>query len=108
MKTLSNCCHLEAGSLNLVRMLMQVHVTKHHDAGEEESGGVGKVFAGNVRSSSMDGFKDGSVCTNVATGSESLNKRWKQDFGKGQLHLKPIYLRIYLLQGRVRTTLFRV
>ena len=71
MKTLSNCCHLEAGSLNLVRMLMQVHVSKHHHAGEEKGGGIGKILASNVWCGAMDSFKYGSVCTDIATGGES-------------------------------------
>lgn len=46
-------------------------MTEHHDGGEEESRGVGKTLAGNVRGGTVDGLEDGGVATNVTGRSET-------------------------------------
>ena len=52
-------------------MIIEVHVSEHHDTGEEEGGGVGQVLAGNVGGCAVDCLKDGAVCADVAAGGET-------------------------------------
>jgi hypothetical protein len=57
---------LEDGGLDLVGVLGETHVLQHHDGGKEESGGVGKGLAGDIRSGTMNGLEDGALVTDVA------------------------------------------
>lgn len=59
----STCLHLshllvsdgvEAGRLDLVAVVMETHVTQHHDGAEQQGGGVRHVQAGDVRGGAMN------------------------------------------------------
>jgi hypothetical protein len=62
---------LEDGGLDLVGVLGETHVLQHHDGGKEESGGVGKALAGDVRSGTVNGLEDGALVTDVAGGGQT-------------------------------------
>lgn len=59
------------GLLDAVGVLVEAHVTKHHDGREQEGGGVGEALAGNVGGGTVDGLEDGALVTNVARGGET-------------------------------------
>lgn len=61
----------EGGLLDAGSVLVETHVTEHHERREEESGGVGEALAGNVGSGAVDGLEDGGVATNVTRGGET-------------------------------------
>lgn len=44
----------EASSLDLVSVCVQLQVSQHHDGGEQQSGRVGQILAGDIGSGSMD------------------------------------------------------
>ena len=62
---------VEDGLLDSVGMVVELHVTQHHDGGEKESGGVGQSLASNVRGRAVDSLEDGALVTNVAGGGET-------------------------------------
>merc|ERR1719211_471269 len=52
-------------------MIVQVHVSQHHHAGEKKCRGVSEILPSNVWSSSVDSLEYCSVCANVSTGGEA-------------------------------------
>lgn len=61
----------ENGGFNLVGVLVQAHVSQHHDGAEEESSGVGESLASDIGSGAVNSLEDGALITNVAGGSET-------------------------------------
>lgn len=61
----------ESSLLDLGSVIEEVHVTKHHDTGEKESGRVGLSLSSDIRSGTVNSFEDGSVLSDVSRGSES-------------------------------------
>lgn len=49
---------VEDGRLDAQSVVIEAHVSQHHDGGEKESGRVGKGFALNIGGGSVDGFED--------------------------------------------------
>ena len=62
---------VEDGLLDAVGVVVQAHVTQHHDGREKEGSGVGKALSSNIRGGTVDSFEDGALVTNVARGSET-------------------------------------
>lgn len=62
---------IEDGRLDAGGVLVQAHVSEHHDGAEEEGGGVGEALAGNVRGGAVDGLEDGALIADVARGGEA-------------------------------------
>lgn len=60
----------ESRLLDAVGVLVQAHVSQHHHGAEEESSGVGKTLAGNIRGGTVDGLEDGALVANVAGGGQ--------------------------------------
>jgi len=52
-------------------VLVELHVSEHHDGRHEESGGISLVLASNVGGSAVDGLKDCAIRTLVARGRET-------------------------------------
>ena len=44
---------------------------KHHDTAQQQSSGVGKTLAGDIRSGTVDGLEDGALVTDVTRGGET-------------------------------------
>ena len=63
--------HLEGGPLDLVRVLVKVHVSQHHHAGQQQRGGVGQVLAGDVGGSAVHRLEYRAVSADVAAGREA-------------------------------------
>jgi hypothetical protein len=49
----------------------ETHVLQHHDTAKEQSSGVGKTLASNVRSGTVDSLEDGALVTNVTRGGQT-------------------------------------
>ena len=49
--------YLKASGLDLSCVLVEVHVSEHHDAGEKESCRVGEILASNVWSSAVNSLR---------------------------------------------------
>lgn len=62
---------IEDSLLNSVCVLVEAHVAQHHDGAEQQGGGVGQGFSGNVRRGSVNGLEDGALIADVAGGSET-------------------------------------
>ena len=59
------------GLLDAIGVVVEAHMTEHHDGGEEESSRVGEALAGNVGGGTVDGLEDGALVTDVAGRSET-------------------------------------
>lgn len=44
----------KAGSLDLVSMSVQLQMSQHHDGGQQQSGRIGQILAGDIGSGSVD------------------------------------------------------
>lgn len=62
---------VEDGLLNASGVLVEAHVSQHHDGAEQQGSGVGKSLAGNIGSGTVDSLEDGALITDVARGSET-------------------------------------
>lgn len=62
---------VEDSLLNAVGVLVEAHVTQHHDRAEEKGSGVGQALALNVGGGAVDGLEDGALITDVARGSKT-------------------------------------
>lgn len=62
---------VEDSLLDAVGVGVERHVPKHHDGAEEQSGGVGKALAGDIRGGTVDGLEDGALVTDVAGGGQT-------------------------------------
>jgi len=49
-----------------ISILVEAHMPQHHHGAEEQGSGVGKVFASDIRSRTMDSLEDRAFITNVA------------------------------------------
>lgn len=52
-------------------VVVEAHVSQHHDGGEEESGGVGERLAGDIWGGTVNGFEDRAFVSDVAGWSEA-------------------------------------
>lgn len=62
---------VEDGLLNLVGVLVEAHVTEHHDGRKEQGSRVGESLALDIRGGTVDGLEDGALVTNVAGGGKT-------------------------------------
>jgi hypothetical protein len=76
-KILKNCTYLalsksvESSLLDAGSVLVKTHVLQHHDRTQQESGRVGKTFAGDIRSGAVDSLEDGALVSDVSGGGKT-------------------------------------
>ena len=63
--------YLKTCRLNFVGVLVQVHVSQHHHARQQQRRGVGEVPPRDVRRGPVNSFEDGAVRADVAAGREA-------------------------------------
>jgi hypothetical protein len=56
---------IENGLLDTLSLIVQAHMSQHHDGREKEGSWVGKSLASNIRSGTVDSLEDGALVTNV-------------------------------------------
>lgn len=62
---------LQSSLLDLVGVLVEAHVTKHHNRREQEGGGVGETLTGDIGGRTVDGLEDGGLNAHVTTGGQT-------------------------------------
>lgn len=63
--------NLEDGLLNVGSLLVQAHVSQHHDRAKKKRGGVGELLASNVGCGAVNSFEDGAFVANVSRRGQS-------------------------------------
>lgn len=66
--------------LDLSGMVVEAHVSQHHDGREQQSGGVSKTLTGNIGGRTVNGLKDRNLITHVTRGGQT--KTTNQTRGK--------------------------
>lgn len=62
---------VESSLLDAGSVLVKTHVLQHHNTAEQESGGVSKSLAGDIRSRTVDSFEDRALVSNVSGGGKT-------------------------------------
>lgn len=62
---------LQNGILDSGGVLLETHVSQHHDGGEQKGSGVSKTLAGNIGGGTVDSLKDRDLVTHVTRGGKT-------------------------------------
>lgn len=62
---------VESSLLDAGSVLVKTHVLQHHNRTQQESSGVSKTLAGDIRSGTVDSLEDGALISNVSGGGET-------------------------------------
>jgi hypothetical protein len=70
-QALALCQCVENSLLNSVGVVVELHVSQHHDGGQKQGSWVGKCLAGDIWGGTVDSLEDGAFITNVTRWSET-------------------------------------
>lgn len=62
---------VESSLLDAGSVLVKTHMLQHHNRTQQESSGVSKTLAGDIRSGTVDSLEDGALISNVSGGGKT-------------------------------------